>query len=96
MKRTCSAIACTRQINLGATFCDHHWHILPSAMQMTIAGLNKRARSEGADTVQHRWMYSMLQARQAVAKLERRGFPAIPPGYKARADEEQSMERMAA
>lgn len=86
--RTCSAVACQARIGMGATFCEHHWFMLPSAMQMSIAGLAKRAKAGQASAVQHRFIYAMMQARQAVAKAEKRGFPPIAPAYKAQAEEE--------
>ena len=94
--RTCSAIACTASISMGAAFCTHHWHMVPSSMQMSIAGLSKRARSGEADAVQHRLVYALLLARQEVAKAEKRGAQPIAPAIKAKADQEGMRERIAA
>lgn len=94
--RTCSAIACHRPISMGATFCQHHWFMVPSELQMSIAGLSKRARAEGPAPVQHRYVYALLRARQAVAKAERRGAVIIPQAYRAAAENEQAREMVAA
>lgn len=94
--RTCSATACTSHISMGAAFCNHHWHMIPSAMQMSIAGLSKRARSGESDLVQHRLVYALLLARQEVAKAEKRGSQPIAPAYKAKAEQEQNNERIPA
>lgn len=93
--RTCSAVACTAIISMGATFCTHHWYSIPSALRMSIAGYAKLAREGQADHVQHRFMYVLLLARQQVAIAEKRGAQPIAPAYKARAEEEDQRERMA-
>jgi hypothetical protein len=90
--RTCSAVACTARISMGAAFCNHHWPMLPSAMQMHIAGLSKRARSGESDLVQHRLIYALLLARQTVSKLEKRGSQPIAPAIKAKAEQEDKDE----
>lgn len=94
--RTCSAVACTARISMGAAFCAHHWSMVPSDLQMTIAGLSARARKSmaEAEAVQHRLMYALLQARQAVAKAERRGQQPIAFAYRYKAEEEGRAESM--
>jgi hypothetical protein len=91
--RTCSAIACTARVSMGAAFCNHHWMMVPSAMQMNIAGLAARARTGDGDAVQHRMIYALLLARQTVAKLEKRGSQTIAPAIKAKAEAEGRKER---
>ena len=91
--RTCSAIACTARISMGAAFCNHHWSMVPSSMQMSIAGLSKRARAGESDLVQHRLVYALLLARQSVSIAERRGAQPIAPAYKAKAEHEDRDER---
>lgn len=90
--RTCSAIACTARISMGAAFCNHHWHMVPSRQQMTIAGLSARARKGESEAVQHRLLYALLLARQTVAKLENRGSQPIAPAIKAKAEQEDKDE----
>lgn len=94
--RTCSAIACTARISMGAAFCNHHWPMIPSAMQMNIAGLAARARTGDGDAVQHRLMYALLLARQEIAKMEKRGSQPIAPAIKAKAEQEAKSERIPA
>jgi hypothetical protein len=91
--RTCSAIACTARVSMGAAFCNHHWPMIPSQMQMNIAGLAARARTGQADAVQNRLLYALLLARQTVSKLEKRGSQPIAPAIKAKAEQEDKEER---
>lgn len=92
--RTCAAVACSARISMGAAFCNHHWPMLPSVMQMQIAGLAARARRGESDAVQHRLMYALLKARHSIAQMERRGAQPIAPAYKAKAEEEDRQESL--